>query len=107
MSYYTDIVGDVPSLQKQASSIVWEPFDVGNGDVAPEWGFDIVVRGGFLRYGPWADQERSEMVSFRGFAFQLMIALVLSCNEHFFLLRIEILNQHSFSNPGIKGFGPV
>jgi hypothetical protein len=107
MSYYFDVVGDVPSLQEHASSVVLEPFDVGNGDVAPEWGFNIVVRGGFLRYGPWADQERSEIASFPGYAFQLMTALALSCKECFFLLRIEIMNQHSISNPGIRDFGPV
>jgi hypothetical protein len=26
--------------------------------VSPEWGFDLVVHGGVLRYGPWADRQR-------------------------------------------------
>ena len=65
MSYYADVAGDVPSSQEQAKSVSWEPFDIGNGDVAPEWGFDIIVRGGFLRYGPWADRQRFEVVDFQ------------------------------------------
>ena len=41
---------------RQAESL--DPFDIGNGDLPPEWGIDLVVRGGFIRYGPWADRQR-------------------------------------------------
>jgi hypothetical protein len=55
LTYYADVVGDVPSLPHPGEK---EPGDIGNGDIGPEWGIDLVVRGGFLRYGPWADRQR-------------------------------------------------
>ncbi|KAK7057149.1 hypothetical protein R3P38DRAFT_1162521 [Favolaschia claudopus] len=58
LTYYTDVVGEVPSLPHPVDT---EPGDIGNGDIGPEWGIDLVVRGGFLRYGPWADRQRSEL----------------------------------------------
>jgi len=51
LTYYVDVVGEVP--QNDESGIR----DV-HADTAPEWGFDLVVYGGFLRYGPWADRQR-------------------------------------------------
>ncbi|KAJ6499231.1 hypothetical protein C8R45DRAFT_108777 [Mycena sanguinolenta] len=58
LTYYTDVVGDVPSLPHPVDT---EPGDIGNGDMGPEWGIDLVIRGGFLRYGPWADRQRTEL----------------------------------------------
>ena len=55
LSYYVDAVGVVPNRQHPVDN---EGFDVGNGDVSPEWGFDLVVHDGVLRYGPWADRQR-------------------------------------------------
>ena len=55
LSYYADAVGVVPAKQRPVDN---EGIDVGNGDVSPEWGFDLVVHGGLLRYGPWADRQR-------------------------------------------------
>jgi len=56
LSYYADVVGLVPVDQQSA-----EPrgIDIGNGDDPPEWGVDLVIYGGFIRYGPWADRQRS------------------------------------------------
>ncbi|KZT11041.1 uncharacterized protein LAESUDRAFT_741340 [Laetiporus sulphureus 93-53] len=58
--YYVDVVGIVPfePPHPQADFGGADPFDIGNGDLPPEWGIDIMVRGGFLRYGPWADRQR-------------------------------------------------
>ena len=54
LSYYVDVVGVVPVEPRT--------FDredvVGNGDTSPEWGLDLILHGGFLRYGPWADRQR-------------------------------------------------
>ncbi|THH20420.1 hypothetical protein EW146_g951 [Bondarzewia mesenterica] len=58
LSYYADAVGVVPADQRIVES---EGCDVGNGDVSPEWGLDLVVHEGFLRYGPWADRQRVEL----------------------------------------------
>ncbi|KAF7321613.1 hypothetical protein MKEN_00682400 [Mycena kentingensis (nom. inval.)] len=58
LTYYTDVVGEVPALPH---SIDIGPGDIGNGDMGPEWGVDLVIRGGILRYGPWADRQRAEL----------------------------------------------
>jgi hypothetical protein len=58
LSYYMDVVGDVPAENIRIDSAPAEPYDIGNGDLSPEWGVDIIVQGGFLRYGPWADRQR-------------------------------------------------
>lgn len=60
--YYADVVGIVPAEPSRPStdSSSLDPFDIGNGDLPPEWGIDFVVKGGFLRYGPWADRQRCE-----------------------------------------------
>ncbi|KAI0267154.1 hypothetical protein BC834DRAFT_969170 [Gloeopeniophorella convolvens] len=58
LSYYADAVGVVPI---EPRGLDQAGFEVGNGDAAPEWGLDLVVHGGFLRYGPWADRQRAEL----------------------------------------------
>ena len=55
LSYYVDVAGVVPSEPRAFDR---EEDDVGNGDTSPEWGLDLVVHGGFLKYGPWADRQR-------------------------------------------------
>ncbi|KAF7969728.1 hypothetical protein HWV62_26142, partial [Athelia sp. TMB] len=60
ISYYADVVGKVPSDHRSGTAGL-ESFDIGNGDLPPEWGVDVVVRGGFFRYGPWADRQRAEL----------------------------------------------
>ncbi len=55
LSYYVDVVGIVPVEPRAFDR---EEYDVGNGDTPPEWGLDLIVHGGFLRYGPWADRQR-------------------------------------------------
>jgi hypothetical protein len=57
--YYTDVVGCVP-LEPVVNPSMTDPFDIGNGDLPPEWGFDLTVNDGFLRYGPWADRQRCD-----------------------------------------------
>ncbi|CAA7261639.1 unnamed protein product [Cyclocybe aegerita] len=54
LTYYIDAVGEVPEECEG-------PHGVGKGDTSPEWGFDIVIYGGTLRYGPWADRQRAEL----------------------------------------------
>lgn len=59
LTYYVDAVGEVPA--DLTTTTPFTPnvlYDIGNGDVGPEWGFDIVIFGGTLRYGPWADRQR-------------------------------------------------
>ena len=58
--YYADVVGVVPppAAGQESEGESLDPFDIGNGDLPPEWGIDLVIRGGFIRYGPWADRQR-------------------------------------------------
>ncbi|KAF7315604.1 hypothetical protein MIND_00075800 [Mycena indigotica] len=58
LTYYTDAVGDVPPLPHTMDI---GPGDIGNGDMGPEWGVDLVIRSGIVRYGPWADRQRAEL----------------------------------------------
>ena len=55
LSYYVDVVGLVPVEPRTFDR---EEHGVGNGDTSPEWGLDLILHGGFLRYGPWADRQR-------------------------------------------------
>lgn len=48
--------GLVPSGARRLDGI--EMVDIGNGDVAPQWGVELYVYGGTINYGPWADRER-------------------------------------------------
>jgi hypothetical protein len=57
ISYYADVVGKVP-IEQQGRTTRLESLDIGNGDLPPQWGIDVVVHGGFFRYGPWADRQR-------------------------------------------------
>ncbi|KAF7288717.1 hypothetical protein HMN09_01377700 [Mycena chlorophos] len=58
LTYYTDVVGEVPS---DAFTLDLGTDDIGNGDMGPEFGVDLVIRGGIVRYGPWADRQRAEL----------------------------------------------
>ncbi|KAF6761220.1 hypothetical protein DFP72DRAFT_34729 [Ephemerocybe angulata] len=61
LTYYVDVVGEVPPFPHADPFSRGDIVDVGNGDTAPEWGFEIVITGGALRYGPWADRQRAEL----------------------------------------------
>lgn len=58
LSYYADVVGEVPTELDGPKGMGLESYDIGNGDLPPEWGIDLVIRNGTLRYGPWADRQR-------------------------------------------------
>jgi hypothetical protein len=66
MTYYCDTAGKVPSVPRMVTGFVGlETCDIGNGDLSPEWGVDVVVRGGVLTYGPWADRQRCVTLYYR------------------------------------------
>ncbi len=56
LCYYADVAGTVPPLSQHPDQGGLD--NIGNGDVGPEWGIDLVVKSGFIRYGPWADRQR-------------------------------------------------
>jgi hypothetical protein len=61
LSYYVDAVGIVPPITDHPVHTSGETYDVGNGALPPEWGLDLIIRGGTLHYGPWADRQRAEL----------------------------------------------
>ncbi|KAF9241526.1 hypothetical protein BU15DRAFT_87119 [Melanogaster broomeanus] len=61
LSYYTDVVGEVPVEADGPTGGGLESYDIGNGDLPPEWGIDLVIRNGVIRYGPWADRQRGHL----------------------------------------------
>ncbi|KAK4047646.1 Macrophage colony-stimulating factor 1 receptor [Microbotryomycetes sp. JL201] len=56
MTYYCDVAGKVPEASQAVH--LSESIDIGNGDLSPEWGIDMSIKGGVLLYGPWADKQR-------------------------------------------------
>ncbi|KAK0212569.1 hypothetical protein DFS33DRAFT_1370154 [Desarmillaria ectypa] len=59
LCYYADVAGTVPPLSQHPDQGGLD--DIGNGDVGPEWGIDLVIKSGFIRYGPWADRQRGHL----------------------------------------------
>ena len=59
LTYYCDTAGKVPKVPRIVTGFAGlETCDVGNGDLSPEWGVDLVIKGGVITYGPWADRQR-------------------------------------------------
>jgi hypothetical protein len=53
------LAGPVPPAARPMDAFAGlEKCDVGNGDLAPEWGVEISIKGGIIAYGPWADRQR-------------------------------------------------
>ncbi|KAG9008371.1 hypothetical protein FRB90_008947, partial [Tulasnella sp. 427] len=55
--YFVDVPGPVPEDARSLGGGKG-PIDVGNGDLPPEWGVDLVMHGGSIIYGPWTDRQR-------------------------------------------------
>ncbi|CAJ0830181.1 10799_t:CDS:10 [Entrophospora sp. SA101] len=62
LNYYADVAGKVPSNPIPITDN--EEMDIGNGDVSPEWGAELVFSGAQLAYGPWADRQRAFLQNF-------------------------------------------
>lgn len=59
LTYYCDVAGPVPPVNEQVRNVASsESWDIGNGDLSPEWGMDLEIKGGTITYGPWADRQR-------------------------------------------------
>jgi len=61
MSFYWDIPGVVTERSPNDSFLAPEYRDDINGDVPPDWGIDLRIRGGDIHYGPWTDRERADL----------------------------------------------
>lgn len=54
-----DSAGTVPTPSQ--AELIDETDEFGNVEPAPEYGFDITVHGGIIKYGPWADRQRDAL----------------------------------------------
>ena len=61
LSYYWDIPGFVPQRSENRLRSYPAFRDDINGDVPPEYGIDLRIRGGDVNYGPWADRQRMDL----------------------------------------------
>ena len=60
MSIYWDVPGLVPHLESTHNPPPGVETDI-NGDVPPDWGVELKIRGGTISYGPWADRQRADL----------------------------------------------
>ncbi|TXT06049.1 hypothetical protein VHUM_03522 [Vanrija humicola] len=59
ITYFVDTPGKVPEV---ADPRFVDPNDqIGNVEVAPEYGIDVVLHGGLVNYGPWTDRQRDAL----------------------------------------------
>lgn len=63
MSFYWDVPGLVPISRNTPYQPSERTVDDINGGQPPDWGVDLQVFGGNVRYGPWADRQRADMQS--------------------------------------------
>ena len=61
VSVYWDVPGLVPSSKDSNYRSFPEPTSDINGDVPPDWGVELRIRGGTISYGPWADRQRADL----------------------------------------------
>lgn len=63
MSFYWDVPGLVPTSRITSYRPLERAVDDINGEQPPDWGVDLKVYGGNIRYGPWADRQRADLQS--------------------------------------------
>lgn len=63
MSFYWDVPGLVPISRNVSYQLSERAVDDINGEQPPDWGVDLRVFGGDIRYGPWADRQRADLQS--------------------------------------------
>ncbi|TPX34646.1 hypothetical protein SmJEL517_g02685 [Synchytrium microbalum] len=61
LNYYYDCPGPVPARSMKARAF---DVDIGNGDLPPQWGIDLLANNASLFYGPWTDRQRSHLQHF-------------------------------------------
>ena len=59
LTYYADSPGPVPHPSE--AEIIDKSDEFGNVEPPPEYGIDIAVHGGTIKYGPWADRQRDAL----------------------------------------------
>ena len=61
MCFYWDVAGTVPDRSGLPETLgVKEAANI-NGDLPPEWGINLYLKGAIINYGPWADRQRADI----------------------------------------------
>jgi hypothetical protein len=63
MSFYWDEPGSVDRPRPRDAQEDSKGTDILNGAPPPAWGLEIVLKGGLVHYGPWADRIRADIQS--------------------------------------------
>ena len=61
VSVYWDVPGLIPISMVNVCHGSQEFSSDINGDVPPDWGFELRVGGGTINYGPWTDRQRADI----------------------------------------------
>ena len=61
IGFYWDVPGVVPERKLPPTLSDTTATENINGDLPPEWGVDLMVQGGLINYGPWADRQRADI----------------------------------------------
>lgn len=61
LRYQWDIAGKVSVQPLYSTSSVRKLSNDINGAEPPEWGAHLIIKGGMINYGPWADRERANL----------------------------------------------
>lgn len=61
INIYWDVPGVLRMPERDSSQAYSKWADDINREVPPDWGVDIRVFGGNIRYGPWADRQRADL----------------------------------------------
>ncbi|KAL5601153.1 hypothetical protein BROUX41_005958 [Berkeleyomyces rouxiae] len=62
MCIYWDSPTKVPELPDPTLRSKEDPYATNiNGEIPPAWGINIIIKGGVVNYGPWADRCRAEL----------------------------------------------
>jgi len=57
-AWFPPSLGVVPPTSRAMGKEGIETLNIGNSDLPPEWGVDLVIHAGSIVYGPWADRQR-------------------------------------------------
>ena len=61
MIMYWDVAGTVRKIDSAPPEASLRSLTFINGAPSPEWGIDLFIEGGIVKYGPWTDRQRADL----------------------------------------------